>query len=388
MRRPLKPLALWAMLRLLTIAVAALAFAHHQPPVQRPQDVTPVPDRLAEQIVVAPWYNYDAVWYVKIVRDGYAAGDGTTNFHPLYLWTARLLRLPGLHPLWPLLIVSTCAGAVLTIVFQRLAALDLSDDGARAAVNLFLCWPASLVIFAPYTEALWLLLAIASIYCARTDRWWTAGLLGGLASMTRQQGVLLSFPLIIEAVRGTSWQAMRVAWRRWAALALVPLGYVAWVGIRALLLDDFALSLASPNAFLFSVMISPSSRSVVGDSAFLPPWEAIGKAFAYFQHGGHPSAWLDAALAVAFILMLIVAWPKMRTSYRVYAAIVVLVSLSFHTGAVTPYMSLPRHLLLAFPVFVGFTARYRFRNPLLLGSAGCAIQLMLLCAFVWNLWIP
>ncbi|HXH24417.1 MAG TPA: mannosyltransferase family protein [Vicinamibacterales bacterium] len=388
-RRFPSPLAVWAGLRVLTIAVAALAFASHPPTPDQPHERTPVPDRVAERVVVAPWYSYDAVWYVKIVRDGYAPSDGTTNFHPLYPWVARVVLPPSAHPLWSLLLVSTIAGGLVTIMFQRLAALDLAPDRARAATYLFLCWPATFVIFAPYTEALWLLLAVTAFYGARTGRWWIAGLAGGLASMTRQQGLLLLVPLCIEALMtGAFGRSARYPWERWVALSCVPLGYAAWVGIRALLVGDFGPSFRSPNDFLFSVMISPASRSVIGDAAFLPPWEAIGKAARYLQHGGHPSAWLDAILAAGFLAMLAVAWSRLRSSDRIYSALVTVVSLSFHTGEVSPYMALPRHLLLAFPVFIGFAAAYRFRHPLVAVVAGITAQATLVCAFVWMIWIP
>jgi hypothetical protein len=52
-------------------------------------------------------------------------------------------------------------------------------------------------------------------------------------------------------------------------------------------------------------------------------------------------------------IALALAWPRMRISYRIYAVLVALVSFGYYTGPHMPYMGLPRHLLLAFPIFIG-----------------------------------
>jgi 4-amino-4-deoxy-L-arabinose transferase-like glycosyltransferase len=373
---PQGPLKLWAFLRLLTIVVAALAFAYHRPPPERLEEQTPIPDRMAERMFIAPWYSHDAVWYVKIYQQGYRAEDGTANFHPLY-------------PLWALQLVSSAAGALLVVAFWRLARLDLSEEKARAATLLLLCWPVTLVIFAPYTEALWLLLAVLCFYYGRRGRWWIAGALGGLASLTRQQGLFLVVPLAWEMweAAGRDWRRLLSCWKDWAALALVPLGYVSWVVARALLVRDFEPRFGSLHDFIYSVMISPDSGKVVKGQAFLLPWEAMGRAASHLWNGGHASAWLDVLLGAAFLFMLAVGWGRVRASYRIFSVIIALVSLSYYTGEESPYMGLPRHLLLAFPVFIGFASMYEFKKPLLLGTAGVACQALLICAYVWRSWV-
>ena len=60
-----------------------------------------------------------------------------------------------------------------------------------------------------------------------------------------------------------------------------------------------------------------------------------------------------------FLLILALAWRYMRPSYRIYALAITLLAFSYHTGPLYPYMGLPRHLLLAFPVFIGLGARLR-----------------------------
>ena len=43
----------------------------------------------------------------------------------------------------------------------------------------------------------------------------------------------------------------------------------------------------------------------------------------------------------------------MTISYRIYSLTMTWLAFSYYTGPYYPYMGLPRHLLLAFPVFIG-----------------------------------
>ena len=63
----------------------------------------------------------------------------------------------------------------------------------------------------------------------------------------------------------------------------------------------------------------------------------------------------------------------MRTSYRLFVLVILLVTLSYHTGMNNTsgaYISLPRHLMLAFPVFIGLGARFGPRWRPLIKYAG------------------
>ncbi len=68
---------------------------------------------------------------------------------------------------------------------------------------------------------------------------------------------------------------------------------------------------------------------------------------------------IDLVLAGLFVGFLVVAWPVMRPAYRLYSLAIMVASFSYHTGPFYPYMGLPRHLLLAFPVFIGLGAVLR-----------------------------
>ena len=63
-----------------------------------------------ERVLIAPWARWDALWYARIVAHGYQAGDGTTQFYPLYPLLAMPLARLGVPPLTALTVVGLAAG--------------------------------------------------------------------------------------------------------------------------------------------------------------------------------------------------------------------------------------------------------------------------------------
>jgi len=375
--------SLWLGLRVVSMIVAVAAFY------VRPRAPGIVAVTSLRSFLLSPFYVWDVQYYVEIVRNGYQPGAATTNFHPLYPWIATLVAVVIREPLLSLLLVSSVAGLLLTIAFHRLAKLDLNDQQAWQATALLLVWPASVALFLPYTEALFLLLSVYCLYTARHQKFWLAGLAAALATLTRQQGLFLALPL--------AWEIWEASGRRWSSalrkclpLLLAPAAYGLWIMYRAFAISDVHPDFSSLQNFIHTVMISPSSYEITEQHAFLPPWLTVWKALNVFWSGGTPAEAyiIDAALTVASVGLLVLSWRCLRMSYRVYCVAILLISFSFYAGDIDPFLALPRHLLLAFPVFIGLAARYRLRVfPLLLIFLVIA-QMGLLRYCVWGWWVP
>jgi 4-amino-4-deoxy-L-arabinose transferase-like glycosyltransferase len=366
----------------ISLVVAPLAF-YFRPPGSGIVAVTSL-----KSFLLGPWYTWDVRYYVEIVRNGYLPGRPTANFHPLYPWISALLAAVTREPLLSLLLVSSIAGLLFVIIFYRLARLDCDEQQAWQATALLLCWPASLALFLPYTEALFLLLSVYCLFAARQQRFWLAGLAGALATLTRQQGLFLVLPL--------AWEIWEASDRRWSSLVksslslfFIPAAYALWVVYRAVAINDVHPDFSSIQNFLHTVMISPSSYEITERHAFLPPWLTIWKGLSVFVRGEvSPYAYIDLLLGAAFIAFLVLGWRYLRMSYRVYCVAIVLVSLSFYAADENPFLALPRHMLLAFPVFIGLAARYQFKRFPFWLSLLVECQMGLLVCFVWYRWVP
>lgn len=374
----------WLRLRVFTL-LWVVVVSVYRPMTQREQAIPAWPPSepllgWIERVVLAPWQRWDVKYFMSIVESGYRLDNGTAQWHPLYPWLSKPFALLTGTPLLGLLAVSSLAGLGFFLVYRRLASLDLSPDEAVFSEKLARLFPVSFILFAPYSEALFLLCAAWCLLEARNGRWIQAGVAGALATLTRQQGLFLLLPLAWEL-----WAA-RARWRQWACAAMIPGAMALWIVFRAFALADVHPDLSSVNAFVYSVVISPSSAAVVQQQAFLPPWKALTLAVAA---GWSVPNIVDAILAGLFMILVVLAWPRMRASYRLYVVTITVVSFALYTGPKFPYMGLPRHLLLAFPTFIGAApaissgAGRRLVSLMLLGSF-----MFLLVCYEFEAWIP
>lgn len=343
------------------------------------------------RVLLAPWQRWDVNYYLSIVEQGYQRDDGTAQFHPLLPWLAVPIAWLTHQPLLALVIVSNVAAIVLLVLFEQLAKLDLAPADARTSTLLLALSPMAFVFFAPYTEGLFLLCSVLCLLYARQRRWWLAGLAAAFATLTRQQGVFLVLPLAWELWEAADrkWQSAVAQWRSWLTLGLIPFGLFVWLAYRSVALSDLQANLDDPQALIYSLLISPSASKVVPVQAFLPPWQAFGLALAKMWREPELSLGVDLILGVGFIVLLGFAWRNLRTSYRIYAVVIALVSFSYYTGPFFPYMGLPRHLLLAVPVFVGLAPRLQHGwLKLCLLMSGLVGMLLLLQLYVLHGWTP
>jgi hypothetical protein len=345
------------------------------------------------RILIAPWLRWDADWYERILVQGYKAGDGTTSFHPLYPWFSQLFYKLGLDPVVSLIVVSNISTLVLFFAFYSLAKLDLEKGDAFIALVLFMSFPVSFIFFAPYTESMFLLWVVLAFYNLRLVQWNFVALFTFLAALTRQQGVLLAFPIVWMA-----WTSTEKSWANFKqhigevtmALIAAPAGLIFWAIYRITYLGEGAVDLTNSQSFLYSALVSPSAKIVVSGQAFLWPWQALYLALLKVIASSDLGTFVDLFLGAAFVILFVVAWPKLQGYDCLYALIVILISLSAHTGPIHPYMSLPRHLIIAPSVFIGMAARLHNvpKQTLWLIIGQFTGMIFMVILYVWHAWVP
>jgi hypothetical protein len=344
-----------------------------------------------ERVVFAPWERWDAKIFAEAVRSGFSATNGTSSFHPLFPVLSKPFLLVFTEPIVGLWLVASLAGLVAVIATYRLALLDFPESTAEIAGVMLLAFPVSAALFAPYTESLWIACAALCLLWARRRRWGLAALAAAAATLTRQQGLFLMLPLAWELweQHGRRMPAIFRDWRGLIAVAAAPLAYLAWIVYRSVVIGDGRPDLSSLHSLLYSTLLAPSSAKVVPVQTILPPWEALYRAIAIIIERPKFYNAFNLVLAGIFVLLLIAAWRHMRTSYKLLSAALVLVSFSYYTGPAMPYMGLPRHLLLAFPVFIGaapFLEKGKRRH--LAAILFLPLMLFVVIVYVLEAWVP
>ncbi|MDX2032869.1 MAG: mannosyltransferase family protein [Blastocatellia bacterium] len=349
-----------------------------------------------QRYLIQPWNQWDVEYFLRIASQGYRAADGTAQFHPLFPMLGRVAGhltgwLTGGDLLIGLLLVSSVCTILFLVALEDLAAMDMPAAEARRAAFYFAHAPTAFILFAPYTESLFLLCAVLAFRMARRERWWMAGAAGAAAVLTRQQGLFLLAPLAWELVGWArrSGRPLLSHWRAAFGIGLIPLAYLGWLVYRALALGDLVVDLKQPRTLIYGLLISRSATQVVEQQSFMAPWNALWLAF---QHLNRTTV-IDLAASGLFVLLLALGgralW-RMRASYLVYSAVILLVSFSLNTGEPHPYKGLTRHCLLAFPLLLPLAVWGR--RPLVnLLTLGIGFVLLLGMTFLYyneTLWLP
>lgn len=344
-----------------------------------------------QRVAVMPWMRYDSLHYTDIVLNGYSLERGTATFHPLYQLMARLpLPLLGGNAPLALLLVSTLASIVLCVAFARYVAEVHAPELAGPAVWLLFVLPPAFILLAPYNEGTFLALAVGSVWAMQRERWLLAGLLGCLAALTRQQGLALALPLAWGLLM--AWRSGRVRWWGAGAALLVPGGYGLFVLYRAIAMGDFeaVLQAQGPAQMLRKLLVSPSSELIVPGQRIAWPWEAlIDQVRLIFTTPYSYHLVIDLVLGWAGVLVILLGLRSLTIYERLYSLAIAGLSLCYYIGAHSPYMSLPRHIMLAFPLYI-VLARWcgqgRRWRALLVG--GFLFNLLLAGLFVRRGWVP
>jgi hypothetical protein len=350
--------------------------------------------------VFNPWAYWDGAWYAKIALHGYSNADGTAAFFPLY---PLLLRgtsfIFGGNLVIAGIVLSLACYAGLVAALYKLVALDFGERVAYRATLYLSLFPTAFFFQAVYGESLFLLLAVACLYWARTARWWLAGLAALLAALTRSIGALLIVPMAIvyfQSARAGSGRRLRTD-ARVASLLMPAEGLLAWMAYLALAFGSPLLFLtsqsqwhravATPNYTLWRSLegvVQGFRQLVSGQSAHLFwPVEGAGSPFALAN--ANITAFLITAAAGALVVY---GARRLPLCYTVWAVIAAGFPL-FFPNTYQPLYSMPRFVLAAFPIFIALAllTERRPRAHLAVVVASCAVLVALTAQFAVFSWV-
>jgi hypothetical protein len=331
--------------------------------------------------LASPLARWDAVWYLGIAESGYPSADSPRiAFFPLYPLLIRAVAELGGGSEGALLLaayaVSLAALLGALVLLYRLAALELGRRLAAPTLLLLCVFPASLFFGAPYPESLFLLTSVGAFYAARTGRWaWAAGA-AAAASGTRSAGVLLLLPLAViymygpregtPAVRSTpggEWLATlrpRYVLRSDAVwLALAPAGLVAYATYLGFAHGD-PLAFGSVQEYWGREFAGPLEGVWEGLVAAVEGARQIASGARnpvfFEQAGGDPfrAAGMNLMLLATLAFALVGAVGVLRRlplAYGIYVVAALMLALSYPVGP-QPLMSLPRFVVVLFPIFM------------------------------------
>jgi len=357
-------------------------------------------------LLVAPAARWDSAWYLVIAHYGYRPDLGVytasrTAFFPLYPLGLRAISWLGTPPVAAGVLLSVLAFALALYGIHRLTTLELSGPGANAAteaprlaVLVTAFGPMAFFFSAVYSESLYLALSVGLFWCARQGRWALVGVLGALAAATRSTGLVLLLPALIMYLYGPRLDRapdFAAGARRRLAPAYRLRPEMLWLTLvpGGLVLYGLALALGGGDALAMFHAQNVWGRHFAGP--YLGVWDGLKAAFegarqllsfqsrvVYFPSApGSPTVAAAHNLTLlAFLLaaipLFVAALRRLPLAYGAYALAALALPLSDPVTA-QPLMSLPRFLIVLFPLSIGAGAwlaeHPRATRPLLILSA-------------------
>ena len=301
------------------------------------------------------WNHWDATRYVSIAQYGYKTPFDFA-FFPLFPLLTGILATP--LGSWSYLLVAMLLSNVALLgtlfVLYQLAVDQAGEELARRTL-LYLCiFPTAFFFFAAYNESLFLLLVTGAFLAMRRQRWWLAGLLGCLAALTRSAGLLLVVPYLYELWQclypgrgsgkwGRGVNILRYG-RALAPILLIPLGTCIY---------SFYCWKMTGNPLEFAAVQYHWARELSWPWVGL--WHACFELFLNQPFGSFNEVHilLDLCATLGFIVLIILGWRKIRVSYSIWMALLLLyILLTPSVGQRDPLISNQRFVLEMFPAFI------------------------------------
>ena len=292
------------------------------------------------------WNQWDAPHYLGIAENGYVTtGDARLHlvFYPLYPMLVRFISFALPNTLISAYVASNVCLIFSGVMLFRLTELSYGEQNARRSLWLFMFCPAGAFFSIPYTESLFFLLTLSSVYCARKRRFFAAILLGALSSFTRMPGVICAVPIFYEMLRvdskrpQTRKRAVLRAVGRFASCSCVLLGFAAYLLVN---------ELVSGNPFQFLIY----QRENWGQSAgnvFDTARYSIGYLFYPNVEWYRWGVWIpQCAFLLLIPLLLCLGARRLRPADLAYALVYFAVTVS-----PTMLISGPRYLCAMYPLY-------------------------------------
>ncbi len=330
------------------------------------------------------WARWDSDFFLRIAQDGY--DKASAAFHPLYpALVAGFGRLFFGHYIVAGIVVSLLAALGSFLLLHRIAEERLGTEGAQRTVLYLAVFPMALFLQAVYSESLFLLLVLGAFALAERQRFTAAGLVAGLAILTRAAGVALLPALAL------------LAWRhrdRLHALAGIALALPV-AALYPLLLWQ---QIGDPWAFAHAQ--DRWHRHVSPAGPFGGIWDGLVAGWHGLEqfvvgHGTHVAgassmhAAAENLQALAFLFLFlaltVVAWKRFGAPYGLFAVVSLAIPLSDPSSR-WPLLSLPRFGLVIFPFFLALAALTEERPRLHTAIVACSALFLGVAVVQWALW--
>jgi len=326
--------------------------------------------QVVENQNIYPWSNFDGVHYIAIASRGYI-NEG--RFLPLFPMIIAAISYPlsifleiqpyGPVTFWTGLLISNFFFLLAIHYLYKLLRLDYKKETVMRTILLLIVFPTSFFFVSVYTESLFLLLSVLSIFSARKKQWGRAICFAMLLTITRLPGILITIPLLYEFI--TNEIKLKEIDQLRKLLTLRNMAKLLPFLLITLPLFGYSyfnyLKWQDPLFFIHAHDLG-NSRSV---SSLVFPLVTVYRYLKIFLTVNFNlyEFWVAIiefiSLIIASIGIIYSFIKKIRTSYQIFS--ISLISLPILSGTLSGF---PRYSIIAFPLFIGLALRLEKHSKL------------------------
>lgn len=183
-------------------------------------------DNLHPNVLFDSLLHWDAGWFLRIAGQGY--DFDSAPFFPMFPFLIRALTLLTGDNVVSGFIISNTAFFIACVFLYRMVKDDYSEEIAMTTVFALLFFPTAIFFTSVYSEPLFLAFSLAAFYFARKDKFITAAVLGALAALTRNLGIVTFFALLYYFYEANG---RRLNLKKSVTLLLIPASLLIFMGV-------------------------------------------------------------------------------------------------------------------------------------------------------------
>jgi hypothetical protein len=294
------------------------------------------------------WANFDGVHYLMIATNGYTDNGRFLPLYPILIHGfSTLFGAQGSINIIVFniaLLISNLSFLMSLFIFYQLTLLDYEEKIAWRSILMLLIFPTAFFFASIYTESLFLLLTLASLYCARKRNWLMASICGLFLAVTRPIGIIILPTLLVEFYLQERKEKKQYIFLKGIPLFFIPIGLIGYAVYNIYQWGD-ALFFMKAHAAL------ANGRSVTS-AVFIP--QTLYRYFKILTNVPLTQfEWSIALLeVVSFIFAVLMIWylwkKQVRLSYFIFSILGLLIPAVSGT-----FSGLPRYIIVLFPLFIG-----------------------------------
>ncbi len=291
-----------------------------------------------EPYIVDKLIKWDAHWYTYVAEAGYTSQS--IVFFPVIVIFIKFLVYFGVSYAKAGLLV---CNLFAFLSFWALYMLFILDDTGRRAFKAILFYglmPTSFFLNSVYTEPLFITFAAVCLYFGRKGYWWLSGIFAALATLTRNIGIMLVFPMVIEFAIQTIYKRGN---RSWLPLLLPIFALLVFMCYNYFLTGDPLEFVHAQSGWgrEWGLPWVNLWKNIVMNTLKIPDWE--------------PGRFFDTIMVVLAVIGLLLPIFSSKYSIRMSYLIVAwtwLIIPWFSTSPYYPLYSLSRFILVIFPLYI------------------------------------